>query len=176
VPISYRGALLSSLLLVSLIPTSHNRPSTYQLQRSATEHSSTYLIPTSYKRPSVMSYRGAQERYWAPFDMYVSFPEATTGLVLSVTKERRSATDYPSTCKSHSRNHNRPIAHQLHRSATDHFSTNKSHSHSNNRPSTHQLLRSATEHSYTSKSHSHKPQQAYCLSVTEERYWALFYM
>jgi hypothetical protein len=41
VPISYRGALLSTLLHVSLIPTSHNRPSTYQLQRSATEHSST---------------------------------------------------------------------------------------------------------------------------------------
>jgi hypothetical protein len=41
VPISYRGALLSTLLHVSLIPTSHNRPSTYQLVRSAAEHSST---------------------------------------------------------------------------------------------------------------------------------------
>jgi hypothetical protein len=41
VPISYRGALLSTLLHVSLIPTSHNRPTTYQLHRSATEHSST---------------------------------------------------------------------------------------------------------------------------------------
>jgi hypothetical protein len=26
------------------------------------------------------------------------------------------------------------------------------------------------------KFHSHKPQQAQCLSVTEERYWTLFYM
>jgi hypothetical protein len=41
VPISCRGALLSTLLHGSLILTSHNRPSTYQLQRSATEHSST---------------------------------------------------------------------------------------------------------------------------------------
>jgi hypothetical protein len=40
-PIGYRGALLSTLLYVSLIPTSHNRPSAYQLERSATEHSST---------------------------------------------------------------------------------------------------------------------------------------
>jgi hypothetical protein len=40
-PISYRKALLSTLLHVSLIPTSHNSPSAYQLQRSATEHSST---------------------------------------------------------------------------------------------------------------------------------------
>jgi hypothetical protein len=39
VPISYRGALLSTLLHVSLIPTSHNRPSADQVQRSATEHS-----------------------------------------------------------------------------------------------------------------------------------------
>jgi hypothetical protein len=38
---SYRGALLTTLLHVSLIPTSHNRPSTYQLQRSSTDHSST---------------------------------------------------------------------------------------------------------------------------------------
>jgi hypothetical protein len=33
--------ILSNLLYVSFIPTSHNRPSTHQLQKSATEHSST---------------------------------------------------------------------------------------------------------------------------------------
>jgi hypothetical protein len=47
---------------------------------------------------------------------------------------------------------------------------------SHNRPSTYQLRRRTTEHSSTCKSHSHKPQQAQCLSVTEERYWALFYI
>jgi hypothetical protein len=41
VPISYREALLRTLLHVNLIPTSYNRPSTYQLQRSATENSYT---------------------------------------------------------------------------------------------------------------------------------------
>jgi hypothetical protein len=41
VPISYTGALLSTLLHLSLIPISYNRSSAYQLQRSATEHSST---------------------------------------------------------------------------------------------------------------------------------------
>jgi hypothetical protein len=40
-PSSYRGALLSPLLHVSLIPTSHNRPSAHQLQKSATAPSST---------------------------------------------------------------------------------------------------------------------------------------
>jgi hypothetical protein len=39
-----------------------------------------------------------------------------------------------------------------------------------NKASAYQLQRSATEHSSTCKSHSHKPQQAQCLSVTEERY------
>jgi hypothetical protein len=39
---SYRGALLITLLHVSLIPTSHNRPSACQLQKSATEHSSKF--------------------------------------------------------------------------------------------------------------------------------------
>jgi hypothetical protein len=41
VPVSYSGALLSTLLHVSLIPTSYNRHGTYQLEKSATEHSST---------------------------------------------------------------------------------------------------------------------------------------
>jgi hypothetical protein len=41
VPISYRRVLRNTLLHVSLIPTSYKRPSAYQLQRSATEHSST---------------------------------------------------------------------------------------------------------------------------------------
>jgi hypothetical protein len=41
VPISYRGGLLSTLLHVRLIPTSYNKPRTYQLQRSSTEHSFT---------------------------------------------------------------------------------------------------------------------------------------
>jgi hypothetical protein len=42
VPISLVVSLLSTLLHVSLIPTSHNLPRTYQLHCSATEHSSTY--------------------------------------------------------------------------------------------------------------------------------------
>jgi hypothetical protein len=45
-----------------------------------------------------------------------------------------------------------------------------------NRPGTYQLQKSATEHSSTCKSHSHKLQQAKYLSVTEEHYWAIFYM
>jgi hypothetical protein len=45
-----------------------------------------------------------------------------------------------------------------------------------NRYSVYQLQRSATEHSFAYKSHTHKPQRAQCLSVTEERYLALFYM
>jgi hypothetical protein len=53
VPISYRGAPLSTLLHVSLIPTRHNRPSAYQLQRSTTEHSSTCKSHShSHNRPS----------------------------------------------------------------------------------------------------------------------------
>jgi hypothetical protein len=40
--VSYRRPLLSTLLHVSFILTSHNRPRTYQLQRNATEHSSPY--------------------------------------------------------------------------------------------------------------------------------------
>jgi hypothetical protein len=46
---------MSTLLHVSLIPTSYNRLSAYQLQRSAIEHSSTReqatrgLVPISYK-------------------------------------------------------------------------------------------------------------------------------
>jgi hypothetical protein len=44
VPISYRGVLLSTLLYVSLIPTSHNRPSIYQLQKSATEPSTCHCL------------------------------------------------------------------------------------------------------------------------------------
>jgi hypothetical protein len=88
-PISYRGALLSTRVHVSLILSSHNRPSTYQLQRTALLNTRIHvsLIPTSH-----------------------------------------------------------------------------------NRTSTYQLQRIATEHSSTCKSHSHKPQQAYYLSVTEERY------
>jgi hypothetical protein len=39
-PIIYRRVLLSTLLHVSLIPTSHIRPSAYQLQSSTTDHSS----------------------------------------------------------------------------------------------------------------------------------------
>jgi hypothetical protein len=42
VPISHRRTLLSTLLHVSLIPISYNRLSAYQLQRSVTEHSSTF--------------------------------------------------------------------------------------------------------------------------------------
>jgi hypothetical protein len=53
VPINYRGALLSTLLHVSLIPTSYNRPSTYQLQRSATEG----LVPISYRGALLHSHR-----------------------------------------------------------------------------------------------------------------------
>jgi hypothetical protein len=40
-PISYRAALLSTLLHVSLIPLGHKKPNAYQLQSSATEHPST---------------------------------------------------------------------------------------------------------------------------------------
>jgi hypothetical protein len=72
VPISYRVALLSTLLHASLIPTSHNRPSAYQLQRSAMStllHVS--LIPTSHNRPSTYQLH-------------------------------KSATEHSSTCKSHS--------------------------------------------------------------------------
>jgi hypothetical protein len=39
-----KEALMSSLLNISLNPTSQNRPITHQLQRSNTEHSSTYKV------------------------------------------------------------------------------------------------------------------------------------
>jgi hypothetical protein len=59
VPISYREALLPSTLLhVSFILTNHNRPSTYQLERSSTEHSST-CKPQATKGVVSISYRRA---------------------------------------------------------------------------------------------------------------------
>jgi hypothetical protein len=69
-PISYRGALLNTLLHVCLLPTSHKRPSTYQLQRSATEHSSTCKSP-SHKPQQAQHLSVSEERYWALF--YINF-------------------------------------------------------------------------------------------------------
>jgi GTP-sensing pleiotropic transcriptional regulator CodY len=142
VPISYSGELLSTLLHVSLIPTSHNRRSASQLQRSATEHSSTFpqattgLVPISYRRALLSTL------------LHASFPQATTGLVpMSYRRALLSTLLHVSLIPT-----------------------------SYNRPSTCQLQRSATEHSSTCKSHSHKLQQAQYLPVTEEHYWALFYM
>jgi hypothetical protein len=62
VPVSYRRALLSTLLHVSLIRTSHNRPSTYQLQTSATEPSSTYKSH-SHKPQQAQCLSVTEERY-----------------------------------------------------------------------------------------------------------------
>jgi hypothetical protein len=96
--ISYRRALLSTLLHVSLIPTSHNKPRTYQSQKSATEHAST--CKSHSHKPQQASTHQSQ----------------------------RSATVHTSTCKSHSHKPQQASTHQSQRSATDHSSTFMSHS------------------------------------------------
>jgi hypothetical protein len=78
-PISYRGALLRTLLHASLSPTRHNWRSTYQLQRSATEHSPT--CKSHSQKPQQAQYLSVtEERYWALFYMQVSVPQGTTGV------------------------------------------------------------------------------------------------
>jgi hypothetical protein len=99
VPISYRRAILSNVLHVRLILTSHNRLSTYQLQKSATEH----------------------------FSTYVSFTRATTGLV--PISYRRALVSPPLHVSLIPISHNRPSTYQIQRSATEPSSTCKSHSH-----------------------------------------------
>jgi hypothetical protein len=61
-PIRNRGALLSTLIHVSLITTTHNRSSTYQLQRNATEHNSTGKSH-SHKPQQVQYLSVIEERY-----------------------------------------------------------------------------------------------------------------
>jgi hypothetical protein len=129
VPISYRRALLSTLLRVSLIPISHNRPSAYQLQRSATEDTS-ICKSHSHKLQEAYYLSDSEERYLALFYTRVCLPQATTGLV--------------------------PITYRgVLLSTLLHVSLIQT----SNRPPTHQLLRSATDHTSTCTSHSHQPQQ-----------------
>jgi hypothetical protein len=170
-PISCRRALLSTLLHVSLFPTSHNRPSTYPLQRSATEQSST-CKSHSHKPQQAQCLSVTEERYCVHFYISVSFPRATTGLVpISYRGAIRSTLllSFPqeTTGLVTISYRGAPLNTLLHESPIPT---------SHNRPSAYQIQWSATEHSSTCKSHSHKPQQAKCLSDTEERYWTLFYM
>jgi hypothetical protein len=117
VPISYRGALLSTLLHVSLIPTRHNRPSAYQLQRSATEHSST-CKSHSHKPQQAQYLSVTEERYWALFYMFSLILTATTGLVPIIYRRTPlSSLLYASLILT---SHNRPSTYQLQRSATEH--------------------------------------------------------
>jgi hypothetical protein len=64
---------------------------------------------------------------------------------------------------------------QLHRSTTDQpTSCINPTSHTRKRAA--QLERSVTEHSSTFNSNSHQTQWPYCLSVTQEHYWAFIYI
>jgi hypothetical protein len=76
----------------SVIPTRYNRPGIYQLQGSATEHSSTCKSHShkpqqaqckshSHKPQQAQYLLVTEERYLSLFYMLVSFPQATTGLV-----------------------------------------------------------------------------------------------
>jgi hypothetical protein len=136
VPIGYRGALLSTLLHVNLIPTSHNGPNTNQLQKSANEHSSTYHFHSvSSNKLLPINYRGALLSNL----LHVSLiPISTTGLVPIRYREALLS----------SLLHLRLPPTGL------------------NRLSAYQLQRSTTEHCSTCETHYHKPQQAQKESVT----------
>jgi hypothetical protein len=94
VPISYRRALLSTLLHVSLIATSYNRPCAYLLQRSATKHSSTCKAHShKLQQAHCLSHRSATEH-----SSICLIP--TSHSRTSTYQLQRSATEHSSTCKS----------------------------------------------------------------------------
>jgi hypothetical protein len=92
----YRGSLLSYLIHVSLIPTSHNMPSVYLIESSATELSSTCKSHShSPQHASYLSERSSTDHYSACLILISCNRPSNYRL-------KRRATEYPSTCNSHS--------------------------------------------------------------------------
>jgi hypothetical protein len=122
VPIRYRGALLSTLLHVSLLPTSFNRPSAYQLQKSATEPSSTCLIPKSHNMPSTYQSQKSVSEHSSTCKSRSHKPQGSISYRRTLLSTLLHVSLLPT-------RYNRPSTYQLQKGATEHSSTCKSPSH-----------------------------------------------
>jgi cell division protein FtsL len=154
-------------------PIINNRPSTYNLQRSATEHSSTYKSHSAGHNMLSTCQNRDNERssniililicHYILSDLLESF------IPLSYNKPstyqlQRNATEHSSTCKSNSPSHKGPVSISCIEAITYGGALVStlllvSFAISHKRPSTYKLQGNAAEHYSTWNSHSDNPQE-----------------
>jgi hypothetical protein len=121
---SYKGTLISLFLFVRLIHTIYHRPCNNQVQRSDTEHSSTWKL-------------------------YAKQPQRIICFQL-----QGNDTEHALTCTENNTRNKSPSTHQVPRIFTEQSATCKTHFHKPQPPTSCQLQNSDNEHSYTFKLHT----------------------